>query len=99
MSVVVDLAMFPVDKGEHLSPYVSRAVRIIRQSGLPYTFGPMGTSIEGEWDEVMNVVSLCFQAMSDDCHRIYMTIKADYQKDAENRLSGKIKSVEEKLRP
>lgn len=97
MSVIVDLAMFPVDKGEHLSPYVSRAVRIIRESGLHHSLGPMGTSIEGEWEEVMQVVSRCFQVLSKDCHRIYMTMKVDYKKDAEGRLAGKVKSVQEKL--
>jgi len=97
MSVIVDLAMFPVDKGESLSPYVSRAVKIIRESGLAHKFGPMGTSIEGSWPEVMDVVSRCFEELSRDCHRIYMTMKMDYKKDAQGRLTGKIQSVEKKL--
>jgi len=97
MSTLIDLAIFPLDKGGSVSPYVSRMVRIIRDSGLSYKFGPMGTSIEGEWDEVMAVVNQCFRELTKDCERIYLTIKADYRKGTAGRIAGKVKSVEEKL--
>lgn len=97
MSVLVDFSIFPVDKGTSVSPYVARAVSIIKKSGLSYALGPMGTSIEGEWLEVMAVVNRCFDALQQDCDRIYFTIKADYRKAAGNRLKGKVRSVEEKL--
>ena len=61
MSVIVDFSMYPLDKGESLSPYVARSIRIIQESGLPYEFRSMGTSIEGEWEEVMAVVNRCFE--------------------------------------
>jgi len=97
MSTLIDLAIFPLDKGGSVSPYVSRMVRIIRDSGLSYKLGPMGTSIEGEWDEVMIVVNRCFHELTKDCERIYLTIKADYRKGTAGRIAGKVKSVEEKL--
>jgi uncharacterized protein (TIGR00106 family) len=97
MSVLIDFSIFPTGKGESISPYVARAVTIIRKSGLDYTFGPMGTSIEGEWDQVMGVVNSCFEELKKDCSRIYMTIKADYRKDKDGRLEGKVKSVQEKI--
>ena len=67
MSVIIDFSIFPVDKGESLSPYVARAVKIIKESGIPYHFGPMGTSIEGEWEEVVGVVDRCFRELEKDC--------------------------------
>lgn len=97
MSVIVDFSIFPTDKGESVSPYVARAVNIIKNSGLDYKFGPMGTSIEGEWDKVMAVVNNCFEEIKKDSNRIYMTIKADYRKDKSNRLEGKVRSVREKI--
>ena len=97
MSVLIDFSIFPVDKGTSVSPYVARAVSIIQKSGLRHKLGPMGTSIEGDWPEVMAVVDRCLAALQTDCDRIYFTIKADYRKGAENRLSGKIRSVEQKL--
>lgn len=97
MSVIADLAIFPMDKGIRLSTYVSRAVRIIKESGLSYQFGPMGTAIEGEWDDVMAVVRRCFQALQTDSDRIYMTLKIDYSKNGTGRIVSKVKSVETKL--
>ncbi len=97
MSVLVDLAMFPTDKGESVSPYVSRIIRIIRDSGLPYRFGPMGTSIEGEWEEVMGLLTRCFEELKKDSNRIYMTMKVDYRRGEGGRIESKIRSVQSKL--
>ena len=97
MSTVVHLSIFPVDRGEHLSAYVARAVHIIRESGLPYHLGAMGTTIEGEWPAVMAVVDRCFEELKKDCGRIIVNFKADYKKDAGNRMARKVASVEEKM--
>jgi len=97
MSVIVELSIFPMDKGVSVSPYVARALKIIQGSGLPYEANPMGTCIEGQWPEVVKVVDQCFKDLQNDCDRIYLTIKADYRKDRSNGLSGKMASVESHL--
>lgn len=97
MSTIVDFSIVPLDKGESVSPYVARAVAVIRESGLTYRLGPMGTSIEGEFDAVMAVVKQCFSALAEDCGRIIMTIKVDYRQGADRRMETKIASVEGKL--
>jgi uncharacterized protein (TIGR00106 family) len=97
MSVIVDFSLFPLDKGESLSAYVARSIKIIEESGLPYDFRAMGTSIEGEWDEVMAVVSRCYEAMRRDCRRISLSLKADYRKGPSGRLQRKVASVKQKL--
>jgi uncharacterized protein (TIGR00106 family) len=98
MSVLIHFSIFPTDKKTSSSPYVARAVRIIRDSGLAYKLGPMSTAVEGEtWEEVMAVVEGCFKELRKDCGRIYMTLQMDYREGAVNRIEGKIKSVEAKL--
>ncbi len=97
MSVLIDLSIFPVDKGVSVSPYVARIVSLIKGSGLSHVFGPMGTTIEGEWDDIMSVINQCMEELKKDCDRIYMTIKVDYRKGINGRIKGKVKSVEEKL--
>lgn len=94
MSVLVEFSMSPMDKGESLSRYVARSLDIIDRSGLNYQFTPMGTILEGEWDEVMEVVTKCYKRMSQDCNRITCGIKVDARKDKEGRLTGKIQKVE-----
>lgn len=97
MKILAEFSMFPTDVGESKSRYVSRSIDIIDKSGLPYKLGPMGTTIEGEWDEVMAVVKKCFDTMAADSGRIYTAMKIDYRKDKTDRLEGKIASIEEKL--
>ena len=65
--VLLEFSMSPMDKGESVSDYVSRSLDIITNSGVPYRLNPMGTCLEGEWDEVMSVVQQCYEKMSSDC--------------------------------
>ncbi len=96
MSVIVDFAIFPMDKGESLSPYVARAIKIINESGLSHKLHPMGSCIEGEWEEVMSVIDRCFQELKNDCNRINVNFKADYRKSGPGRMERKLASVEAK---
>ncbi len=94
MSVIVDFSIFPIGKEESVSKYASRAVKIIKDSGLPHHIGPMGTAIEGEWDEVMSVVKNCMAALKKDCNRLYMTMKVDCRQGESGRMAKKVKKVE-----
>jgi uncharacterized protein (TIGR00106 family) len=94
--VLLEFSMYPLDKGESLSPYVARSMEIIADSGLEYRMNPMGTVLEGEWDQVFDVVRKCFLRMAEDCNRIAAIIKVDYRKGHKGRLVTKITSVEEK---
>lgn len=95
--VMLEFSMFPVDKGETLSPYVARVVKIVAQSGVSYRLNPMGTVLEGEWEELMTVVRACHQELARDCHRISTSIRIDYRKGDARRMDTKIASVEQKL--
>ncbi|MGD2099232.1 MAG: MTH1187 family thiamine-binding protein [Desulfobacterales bacterium] len=98
MSTIVEFSIFPLDKGESLSPYAARALKLIEDSGLSYELNPMGTCVEGEWGEVMALVNRCFQALEKDCNRINLSLKADYRKGPSGRMKTKVVSVREKLK-
>jgi uncharacterized protein (TIGR00106 family) len=97
MACLVEFSMSPLDKGPSLSAYVARSLEIVADSGLAYRLTPMGTILEGEWDECMEVIRKCHQRMSADCTRISCSIKVDYRQGATGRLTSKIESVEKKL--
>jgi uncharacterized protein (TIGR00106 family) len=97
MSVIAEMSIFPLDKGVSLSPYVARAVQIIEKSGLNHHFGPMGTCIEGDWDEVMQTVTECFHDLAQESSRISISLKIDYRHGLSGRLQSKVSSVQEKL--
>ena len=91
---MIEFSMFPLDKGESLSPYVARILDVIDRSGVAYRLNPMGTVLEGDYDEVMSVVRACFKELEKDCARISMTLKMDYRKTDESRLNKKVAKLE-----
>ena len=95
--VLLEFSMTPLDKGESVSKYVSRSLDIISSSGVDYRLNPMGTVLEGEWDDVMVVVKQCYEKMSADCGRITCSIKIDYRKGKTGRLDSKIAAIESQL--
>lgn len=97
MSVLLEFSMFPTDTGESKSESVAKSIDIIRKSGLPYKPGPMGTTIEGEWDEVMAVVRQCFETMKQGSNRVYTSINIDYRAGKSGRIVSKLESIEQKL--
>lgn len=94
--VLLEFSLYPTDKGESVSDYVKRNLEIIDDSGLPYRLGPMGTTLEGEWDEVLAVVTRCYEAMAADCNRVACQIKIDARKGAGGRLEGKVATLKAK---
>ena len=97
MSVLLEFSMTPLDKGESVGKYVARSLDIIDKSGVAYRLNPMGTVLEGEWDEVIGVVKQCFTRMRKDCRRISVSIKIDYREGRTDRLDGKIARLEQVL--
>jgi uncharacterized protein (TIGR00106 family) len=95
--LLAEFSMWPMDKGESVGPYVARLLDIIDKSGLPYRLGPLGTCVEGEYDQVMAVIRACHESLAKDCNRIACTIKMDYRKGHGNMLESKIESVEKTL--
>ena len=95
--VLLEFAMNPPDRGDGLSAYVARILDVIDRSGVPYQLTPMGTILEGSFDEVMKVVGDCFRALEQDCPRIGMNLKMDYRAGPQSRLRSKIESVEKRL--
>ena len=95
--MLAEFSMWPMDKGESVGEYVARLLDIIDRSGLPYRLGPLGTCVEGEYDQVMAVIKQCHEALAKDCRRIACTIKIDYRAGHDHMLDSKIESVERKL--
>ncbi len=95
--VLLEFSMSPLEKGESVSPYVARCLEVIDASGLDYRLHAMGTIVEGEIDQVLEVLRRCFDALAQDCDRITCTAKLDYRRGHQGRLETKVASVEEKL--
>lgn len=58
----------------------------------------MFTTIEGEWDEVMDVVKRAVEAVAVDSPRVGLVLKADIRPGYTGQLGAKVHRVEEHLR-
>jgi len=76
---------------------VAEAVRVVRESGLPNETTSMFTTIEGEWDEVMDVVKRATEAVSAKSPRTSLVLKADIRPGHTDMLHGKVRRVEDAL--
>ena len=99
LSVVLEFSMFPSDVGESKSEYVSKVIKHIKNSGLKYQMSPMSTVIEvDKIKTALNLVEECYEILEQQgCNRVYAVLKFDIRKNCEDRLTGKIKSIEDKI--
>lgn len=76
---------------------VAAAVRIVRESGLPNRTSAMFTELEGEWDEVMDVVKRAADAVGAYGTRVSLVLKADIRPGRRGELDGKLERLERAL--
>ncbi len=92
----MDFSMIPLDKGSSFSRYVAGVLTLVEESGLDYRINPMGTVVEGEWDDLLALLTRSFRALEKVSDRISLQVKFDYRKGVSGALDSKIRSVEEK---
>ncbi len=98
MSVILNFAMFPTDKGESVSPYVSKIIKYIRRTGFTNQLTAMGTIIETETlPEALNLINEAYRLLEADCERVYVTVNIDIRKGEMGRMDSKIRSIEDKI--
>ena len=76
---------------------VAAAVKIVRESGLPNHTSSMFTEIEGEWDEVFDVIKRATEAVGQFGSRVSLVLKADIRPGHTGELTGKIERLEQAL--
>ncbi|MEA3494471.1 MAG: MTH1187 family thiamine-binding protein [Bacteroidota bacterium] len=95
MSVLIEFAMFPTDKGGSVSKYVSRIIKMIDKENYNYKLTAMGTIVETDtFEEATEMLNKAYQQLKDDSDRIYSSIKFDIRANKNNRLKQKIQSIE-----
>ena len=94
--VIVAFSISPSggDETGGVSEAVAEAVRIVRESGLPHQTNAMFTNVEGEWDEVMDVVRRAVEAVSARSPRTSLVLKADVRPGYTGQLAAKVARVD-----
>ena len=97
MIVAISISPSVSDDEGGVAPAVARAVRVIRESGLPHETNAMFTNIEGEWDEVMDVVKRAVEAVAEVSPRVGLVLKADIRPGWTGQLEAKVQRIEDEL--
>jgi len=95
LSVLLEMAMFPIGSSESVKEDVAQVIKMIDESGVAYQLTAMGTIVETDtMDEALNIVKKAYEVLEKNNNRVYATVKFDIRKGSSNRLQTKIESVE-----
>ena len=95
--MLVELSIIPIGIGSSIGDQLAEVLKIIDVSGLPYKVNPMGTVIEGEWDDIMKLIKKCHSAVMKTGERALTTIIIDDRKAKPNRIEEKVRSIERRI--
>ena len=95
--MLIEFSIIPIGVGSSLGDQLAEVLKIVEASGLPYKINPMGTVIEGEWDEIMKLIKKCHNTVMKTGERAVTTISIDDRKGKPNRIDEKVKSIERRI--
>jgi len=95
--MLAEFSIVPIGVGSSVGDQLAEVLKIVDASGLPYKVNPMGTVVEGEWEEIMELIRKCHSSAMKSGERALTTITIDDRKGKPNRLEEKVKSIERRL--
>jgi uncharacterized protein (TIGR00106 family) len=95
--MLVAFSITPLGAGDSVGELVADAVRVVRESGLPNRTDSMFTTVEGDWDEVMDVVKRATDAVAAKAPRVSLVLKADIRPGITDGMTSKVETVERYL--
>jgi len=95
--MLVEFSIIPIGKGSSLGDDIAKVLEIVDGSKMPYKINPMGTVVEGSWDDVVRLIKKCHNTVMKNSERIITTISIDDRKGKPSRIEEKVRSVEKRL--
>jgi uncharacterized protein (TIGR00106 family) len=92
--MLVELSVNPLGQGTHLSHDLGEILKLIDDSGIRYGLTPLGTCIEGEWDEVMALIKRCHEKARSMSPHVFTTLRIEDEEGATNKIQENVASVE-----
>ena len=97
---IMEISVVPVGtESPSVSQFVAECVKIVDQQGLQYEVTSMGTEVEGELEELLNLAAQMHRApFAKGAQRVITTIKVDERGDKELKITGKKQAVLKRLK-
>ncbi len=98
MKIIVELSIIPIGVGVSFSKYIAECERILKNKGLVIQLHAEGTNIEGDYNEVLDAIKSCIEAVHKlGAPRLVTNIKINSRTDKTESMKDRIKSVENQM--
>lgn len=96
---LVEFSIIPVgqNQSDSISPTVAKVARRIKSSNMPNEIHSMGTVVEGQLDDCMDLIKDCVRDALEDVTRVTASIRLDVRPGHAGRIQASVRSVEEKI--
>ena len=95
--MLIEFSIVPIGASSSMGAKVAEVLDLVDSSGLSYKLTPMGTIVEGEWDELMQLVKECHMKMMEHEKRVLTRIIIDDRKGKTGNIDRKVSSIEKRL--
>ncbi len=95
--MLIEFSIVPIGASSSVGAKVAEVLDLVDSSGLAYKLTPMGTIVEGEWDELMQLVKECHMKMMEHEERVLTRIIIDDRKGKTGNIDRKVRSIEKRL--
>ncbi|TLD30736.1 hypothetical protein PspLS_02138 [Pyricularia sp. CBS 133598] len=98
-SCYVDFCLVPVGTGNvSVANEVAEVQKLLKASGLKYTMHSAGTTVEGNWDEVMRVIGQAHTVVHrGGVQRVQTSMRVGSRTDKKQTAEDKVKRVQDIL--
>jgi uncharacterized protein (TIGR00106 family) len=93
--MIAEFRITPVDAHRDFPKLVAEVLRVVSESRLQYQLHAMGTTLEGELDEILEVVRRCHEELRKRSSRILIELSVDDRPGKEGELVRSIEHVRE----
>lgn len=92
--MLVQFSVWPADQ-PHMHADVARVRDILKETGLEFEIGAMGTTIAGDWEAVMDAIRRCHEAVSGQHQRVLTSITIDDHPASDQSIRRAMEKVEQ----
>jgi uncharacterized protein (TIGR00106 family) len=94
--MLAEFTVHPMDE-THLSKDVAQMMEVLEDEGVTYCLSPLGTGVEGSWNEVMSAIHRCHETMLKRHARVITTITVDDRREPRHHLDEIVPVIEHEL--
>ncbi|KFI98819.1 thiamine-binding protein [Bifidobacterium stellenboschense] len=95
LNTVAAIQVSVTGAGAEVSPYVSQAIEVIRDSGLPQETNALFTDVEGNLDDVLHVAGEAAKKLAEQGYRTSLVLHMDIRPGFTGQLTEKPKLADQ----